>query len=84
MSKQLKRTSDWWNSFLKGIITVWDPDGWHRDDRFDHEWYVEEITLEEFLKRAGSSTCRFSLPIDKLEQRIADRLAEALNSGGLV
>lgn len=83
MNKQLRRTSDWWNKFLKGLITVYDPDGWHRDDRFEYEWHVEEITLEEFLTKAASSTCRISLPITNLEQRIADRLAETLNNGGL-
>lgn len=51
-----KQTSAQWAKEVN--FTVIDPDGWDRKD-FDNSWNVELITLAEFNKRAGNSTCMF-------------------------
>lgn len=52
------RTSEQWNKIMLATtgFQVWDPDGWHRDGRFQYEWYEEEIDVTEFNRRAFPST----------------------------
>lgn len=50
----VKKSSEIW-CFDTGI-QVLDPDGWNRMD-YENSWY-EEITRDEFIRRATMSTCR--------------------------
>lgn len=50
----VKKASEIW--CLDTGIEVLDPDGWNRKD-YENSWY-EEITREEFIKRASMSTCK--------------------------
>lgn len=50
----VKKASEIW--CLDTGIEVMDPDGWNRKD-YDNSW-CEEITRDEFIRRAGMSTCK--------------------------
>lgn len=49
------QTSEEWQQECKDICRVLDPDGWDRKN-FQHSWYEEKITKQEFLKRTSTST----------------------------
>lgn len=49
------KTSREWQQEHQEII-VYDPDGWDRLN-FQHSWFEELITEEEWIKRAMNSTC---------------------------
>ena len=53
------RTSEEWQKVCK--VEVLDPDGWDRSDRsnYQHSWYEEKITREQFQGKLGSSTCQW-------------------------
>lgn len=55
-----KRSAADWQTALDGLVEVMDPDGWHRDERYDYEWNKELIAFEEFMQKAAMSTCRMS------------------------
>jgi hypothetical protein len=55
-SGQVLRTSAEWQNLLKAEILVYDPDGWDRQN-YEFSWNVEQITREEFMRRAMMSTC---------------------------
>lgn len=50
---ELKTSAEW---YLDYPLQILDPDGWDRDN-FQHSWYEELITFEEFDRRAMRSTC---------------------------
>jgi hypothetical protein len=50
-----KKTSSEWNNGQLGFKVI-DPDGWHRDERFEQEWYYDLITEEEFRQKSLTST----------------------------
>jgi hypothetical protein len=50
----IKRSSHFWSN--ETGIEVLDPDGWNRMD-YEKSW-AEEITRDEFIRRAGMSTCK--------------------------
>ena len=54
----MKRTSNEWQRIYPSPKVI-DPDGWHRDERFDYEWYQELITVEKYKSRVYASTCSF-------------------------
>lgn len=54
VEQPVKKASDIW--CLDTGIEVLDPDGWDRNN-YENSWY-EEITREEFIHRAGMSTCK--------------------------
>lgn len=59
------KTSSEWEKFINanyGKLHVLDPDGWDRKN-FDYSWYEEQITIEEFMYRLGSSTIQADLSI---------------------
>lgn len=52
-----KRPSNVWHMLLCPEVNIKDPDGWDR--RYDYwynSFYVEEITLNEFVTRLSKST----------------------------
>jgi len=51
--KCLRKTSEEWNMLFNGHIL--DPDGWNRVN-YQHSWFEEKITREEFEKRMWEST----------------------------
>lgn len=65
MAEEEKKTSDEWLKMLneneenKGEpkTKILDPDGWDRSN-FDHSFYEEEVTEEEFTKRLNFSTIK--------------------------
>lgn len=51
-----KTSQQWFNEIPKEYkLVILDPDGWDRLN-YDHSFYEELITQEEFDKRLGSST----------------------------
>lgn len=68
----LRRTSDKWYEEMReqqryrpeGVIEILDPDGWDRKN-FDHSFYEEEITQEEFQRRLIMSTVKYKKPHKK-------------------
>lgn len=50
-------TSECWYNFL-GNVEIIDPDGWDRIN-FQHSWYEEQITFEEFYDRLIKSTIKW-------------------------
>ena len=58
---EVKMTSYLWAQ--NKHILVLDPDGWDRTD-YRKSWFEEEITEEEFDKRAMKSTCQGLPKID--------------------
>lgn len=54
----MKKTSEQWQQ-LYPYPKVLDPDGWHRDERFQYEWFEELITIEEYESRVARSTVQF-------------------------
>jgi hypothetical protein len=60
-AKSLIRTSEAWNRDSSFGFTVLDPDGW-RDKRDPCDWYKDQITREEFERRAiqGGSTLKMT------------------------
>ena len=50
----LKTSAEWQKEFT---YIVMDPDGWDRKN-FEYSWNKEEITKQEFEKRAIKSTCK--------------------------
>ena len=59
LNEELK-TSEQWQKELSSVIVL-DPDGWHRDERFQYEWYEELISKEEYRNRVIRSTCKFKI-----------------------
>lgn len=52
------KTSDDWNKIFKYKII--DPDGWRFGSDFNYNWYEEEITKNEFVKRVMESTIQLN------------------------
>lgn len=52
------RASVDWLPEVKGKIVIVDPDGWDRRNFF-YSFNVEQITLDEFVRRVQRSTCSF-------------------------
>lgn len=63
-----KRTSQAWMLGFKGSLKILDPDGWDRDN-FHHSFNVEEITLEEFMRRVQDSTIDASIEFMQMHLR---------------
>lgn len=53
-SPKKKTSSEWLNQDYQGIQII-DPDGWNREN-WEHSFYKEKITKEEFEKRLIQST----------------------------
>ena len=53
---ELLRTSKAWQKAFPEVV-IMDPDGWHRDHRFEYEWFFEKISFNEYCKRRMQSTC---------------------------
>jgi hypothetical protein len=49
------KTSEEWQKEIKHFMRVLDPDGWDRKN-FQHSWYEEKISKQEFCKRTSIST----------------------------
>lgn len=65
----VKKASEIW-CYDTGI-EVMDPDGWNRKD-YENSW-CEEITRDEFIRRAGMSTCkRWPEPLLDEEEETTD------------
>ena len=48
---------EWYEKVYKNQCTILDFDGWHRDpNRWEHSWFIEQVTHEEFTKRLCQST----------------------------
>jgi len=54
VDEEIKKTSEQWQQDYDYIVL--DPDGWDRKN-FDYSWNMELITIQEFIRRAMSSTC---------------------------
>ena len=63
ISKDEKRTSEDWQKLFPKVL-VMDPDGWHRDERYQYEWYEELISIEEYIDKVSHSTCMWSIGSD--------------------
>jgi hypothetical protein len=55
MKKPIKKTSLEWIKTIKYEII--DPDGWDRTN-YDHSFYKEKITIDEFQRRVSKSTIK--------------------------
>ncbi len=53
--KEVKTSKEWQDELPD--IKVIDPDGWDRSN-FQHSWYEEKITKEEYNNRVMVSTCQ--------------------------
>jgi hypothetical protein len=57
VQEELRTSADWNGRNL--LFRVLDEDGWHRDERFHQEWFVDKITWDEFKCKAMRSTCQW-------------------------
>ena len=55
MKEELKTSAEW--QAIYPYPAVLDPDGWDRKN-FQHSWYEEQITREEYERRLTFSTCQ--------------------------
>jgi len=55
--EDLKTSKEWQELYPEPKIL--DPDGWDRQN-FQYSWKEEKITLSEYNKRLGTSTCMYS------------------------
>lgn len=63
MSLEYKTSEQWEKDVRYAGLQILDPDGWdRRPEKFEHSFFVEKITKQEFERRLCSSTVIWSLP----------------------
>jgi len=66
------KTSKEWQSIVKEIIVL-DPDGWDRTN-YEYSWEQEEISIQEYFRRVGDSTCSFPEGFDIIRDKFLSKI----------
>ena len=68
LDEELHTSEEWQKLYPNPRIL--DPDGWHRDERFQYEWYEELINFDTYQMRAFSSTVsgNFNLMFQRVDE----------------